>query len=769
MNKIFKLVGIILVIIELAGVALAIQQSNDNLISQLVVNNKDAYSYLNKPPIIFDMTGNSLHCENNQLSCRLTITNSNGVVVKSYSLYKNRSSQPTWISSADWLTDHAEVTDGSVTALVSVYEFVMYDSADKYYYVYGFANLSGSAPDTPAVLRFYLNNTFEGLYKWTTGYPVLSTNYATPGTVHKFELRNCTSATDVGDVINGCKIPVANLTVNGTGNNMKLNFASLSAEGLYRYIITDSTGRWPDVVWTGADPLNIDNSKPSLNFNSAKNGDTLILSIDARDVGPTRSNIYELVGELDKNPPTVDILKYTGSSKYFFNSSEYQINSDWSCNQNNNNWSCTKNISMWDDPNHFPIGSHVYYARLMDRAMNRNETHIDIDYSFSGQVDGARYIILSDHSKFVPGHINTSLYDFTNGSMQSYGAILIIHSASPESVTVNDISPVTPSDYPANTAYYPDSAYEINVTTDATMMLCYNVSGTSWPDYRLRIYHKNATTGVWEELTTVHENSDPYTVCAEIYPENSVYLLGGKEICSDGTLYGECSSTLPKYCDSGSLVDNCATCGCPSGQSCRTDGTCYTPRTGGGGGGGYTTCTADWSCTDWSECSPAGIQTRTCTDLNNCGTTAGKPEETMTCTYTGTYCGDGICQADESCDLCPEDCGTCPTTPPVCGNGICEAGENTDICCMDCGCATGFNCVDNACVAVTTTTIRTGITGMVTGFVTKLGKGTTAGLILIIAGLALWKKKLIFEKKRPKKKYSFPKKTKKKPKKFRRK
>ncbi len=211
-------------------------------------------------------------------------------------------------------------------------------------------------------------------------------------------------------------------------------------------------------------------------------------------------------------------------------------------------------------------------------------------------------------------------------------------------------------------------------------------------------------------------------------------------------------------CDSGEDSSSCPI-DCPT--------TTTTVRTGGGRG--YTTCTADWSCTDWSECSPAGMQTRTCTDLNNCGTTAGKPEETRNCTYTGTYCGDGICQADESCDLCPEDCGTCPTTPPVCGNGVCEAGENTDICCMDCGCAAGFNCVDNACVAVTTTTIRTGITGMVTGFVTKLGKGTTAGLILIIAGLALWKKKLIFGKKRPKRKYSFPKKTKKKPKKFRRK
>jgi len=45
------------------------------------------------------------------------------------------------------------------------------------------------------------------------------------------------------------------------------------------------------------------------------------------------------------------------------------------------------------------------------------------------------------------------------------------------------------------------------------------------------------------------------------------------------------------------------------------------------------------------------------------------------------YCGDGICQATESCYTCPADCGVCP---PVCGNGICEEGENEENCPEDC-------------------------------------------------------------------------------------
>lgn len=44
-------------------------------------------------------------------------------------------------------------------------------------------------------------------------------------------------------------------------------------------------------------------------------------------------------------------------------------------------------------------------------------------------------------------------------------------------------------------------------------------------------------------------------------------------------------------------------------------------------------CAPDWQCGEWSECTPAGIQTRTCTDVNSCGTTSGKPTESQSCDY----------------------------------------------------------------------------------------------------------------------------------------
>jgi len=45
------------------------------------------------------------------------------------------------------------------------------------------------------------------------------------------------------------------------------------------------------------------------------------------------------------------------------------------------------------------------------------------------------------------------------------------------------------------------------------------------------------------------------------------------------------------------------------------------------------TCTTNWTCTDWSECSNNGLQTRTCVDVNDCNTTEGKPVENQSCTF----------------------------------------------------------------------------------------------------------------------------------------
>jgi parallel beta-helix repeat protein len=47
-------------------------------------------------------------------------------------------------------------------------------------------------------------------------------------------------------------------------------------------------------------------------------------------------------------------------------------------------------------------------------------------------------------------------------------------------------------------------------------------------------------------------------------------------------------------------------------------------------GGG---CMPKWNCSDWSVCSTNGTKTRKCTDLNRCGISLNKPNETTTCVY----------------------------------------------------------------------------------------------------------------------------------------
>ena len=91
-------------------------------------------------------------------------------------------------------------------------------------------------------------------------------------------------------------------------------------------------------------------------------------------------------------------------------------------------------------------------------------------------------------------------------------------------------------------------------------------------------------------------------------------------------------------------------------------------------------CAEDWKCSEWSECSPEGIQTRTCEDVNKCGTTEKKPSESQPCHYTAAeeaevkpavsqpVCGNGECEENENCESCPDDCGEC--APEITGAGI---------------------------------------------------------------------------------------------------
>ena len=91
------------------------------------------------------------------------------------------------------------------------------------------------------------------------------------------------------------------------------------------------------------------------------------------------------------------------------------------------------------------------------------------------------------------------------------------------------------------------------------------------------------------------------------------------------------------------------------------------------------TCTENWQCSDWSACSN-NQQTRTCTDLNNCGTTINKPATSQSCQVTCT----------DTCASLGYNCGN----QPVCGVSV------------NCGsCSSGYNCVNGRCVVSNVTNV----------------------------------------------------------------
>ncbi len=68
------------------------------------------------------------------------------------------------------------------------------------------------------------------------------------------------------------------------------------------------------------------------------------------------------------------------------------------------------------------------------------------------------------------------------------------------------------------------------------------------------------------------------------------------------------------------------------------------------------TCVENWICGDWTSCQN-GIQTRTCTDSNNCGTQNNKPPVSQTCEEETDTCGDGHCNfPEENWYSCWQDC-----------------------------------------------------------------------------------------------------------------
>ena len=118
--------------------------------------------------------------------------------------------------------------------------------------------------------------------------------------------------------------------------------------------------------------------------------------------------------------------------------------------------------------------------------------------------------------------------------------------------------------------------------------------------------------------------------CGTFANQPSLTQSCGQTVCDenwDCTNWGACSNGQ----QSRSCTD-LAHCGTTVNKPALTQ-SC---TSGGGGGGGGTppaSCSENWSCKSWSACVNSN-QTRTCTDLNSCGTTKSKPALSQSCSAT---------------------------------------------------------------------------------------------------------------------------------------
>jgi len=181
-----------------------------------------------------------------------------------------------------------------------------------------------------------------------------------------------------------------------------------------------------------------------------------------------------------------------------------------------------------------------------------------------------------------------------------------------------------------------------------------------------------------EETKCEGENNWEYFICSDVYFWETQGKVVGQcsytaESCSlaeetkcDGEIYYVCNETL--------LWENQG----------KVDGECGYSADTGGGGGGSSRCTPAWICTGWSneelECG-----TRTCRDQHNCRGTFSKPIQYKRCSGE-SFCGDGVCDFDETSGTCPSDCQTPPplTSDSYCGDGVCDDDESSYLCSEDC-------------------------------------------------------------------------------------
>jgi len=218
----------------------------------------------------------------------------------------------------------------------------------------------------------------------------------------------------------------------------------------------------------------------------------------------------------------------------------------------------------------------------------------------------------------------------------------------------------------------------------------------------LKIYYWNETQEQWEEMDNTGVNTNDNYVWANSTHFSFFGLFGETPYCGDG------------FCNGN---EDCSSCSSDCG-TCKTEDN--NKKGGGGSFSGLTSCMENWECMEWSACINEE-QTRTCTDLKNCGTEMDKPLESQSC-------GTELSEEGEK---------------PVCAQIITPAVSDTGECrefATPCDVPEGWQVVDHCPQQQVNESISGGIpTGMVTGDMSNIILGAFILVVLVaVGGLFYW-------------------------------
>ncbi len=281
-----------------------------------------------------------------------------------------------------------------------------------------------------------------------------------------------------------------------------------------------------------------------------------------------------LGGQSDKIPEDVEEFLKVGEYFLFFDNFDSNTAERWSPQQDS--WRVLNKEYVQTDNSDFQKSTYAgssgwvnYYADT-EIQFTSLPAEAGILGGIAGRVNkntGARYVCA---------------FDLTSAADPKEGKIRLFRFTDWQSYAILSSSPTFEIDTIAHAIAIQANGNDIKCFWDAEEILTYNDAtpfkfGMLALEQRLtethfdtvRAKYQNGPDPIGPAPTEIIITGSPTPIPSPIFisgtptviiPSPSIPVLK----CSDGTPYGECSSTQPLYCDSGTLIEKCSLCDCPA-------------------------------------------------------------------------------------------------------------------------------------------------------------------------------------------------------------